>query len=368
MTDTKRTRHPFHMYDGIQAQPDAFTRVIDRHNAALRRFAAGIASCERVFLVGIGTSGHAAQVGEHLLRVYGGGLPVWAVPSFDFALYGPPLTSKDCVIGISHRGNKNYTVESLARARKAGCRTALVTGEGGPEGKPEADAVFETVPQEQSSTHTISYAGAIAAVSALASHLGHQRTGARVLPEGVLSEDVPAAMRKALTREAEMASWAGAYLGRRRIWLTGGGPSAVTALEVALKIKEAAYLQAEGLAIETFLHGPFQCAEPEDVFVLIAPAGAAQERVVELGAMIPEIGAAYFVVTDEMAEGTPPAFRAGAAGWCAVPAVPEPFTALTCLIPLQLFSYHLALGRGTNPDVFRLDDPRFARARARVRL
>lgn len=352
------------MYEAVQGQPEAFARIVNRHDGAMDAFATRIASCERLFLVGTGTSLHAAQVGEHVLRAYGGDLAVHPYPAFDFALYGPRLGARDCVIGISHRGNKNYTVQSLARARDAGCVTALVTGEGNPEGRAAAEAVFQTVPQEQSSTHTISYVASIAALSILASHLGHRRTGARLLPKRVLSEEVPAALREALTREGEVAPWARAHVGRRRIWLAGGGPSATTALEIALKIKEAAYLGAEGMPIETFLHGPFQCAEPEDLFVLIAPAGAAQERVAELGGMAAEIGAAYLVVSDQAQH----PLRAGAAGWCAVPAVPEPFTALTCLVPLQLFSYHLALVRGTNPDGFRLDDPRFARARARVRL
>jgi glucosamine--fructose-6-phosphate aminotransferase (isomerizing) len=52
----------------------------------------------------------------------------------------------------------------------------------------------------------------------------------------------------------------------------------------------------------------------------------------------------------------------------AVPRVPEPFSALTCLVPLQLFAYYLALARGTNPDAFRTDDPRFARADVSGRL
>jgi len=369
MTDDARTRHPFYMYEAIQGQPEAFARIAGRHDAALDALAGRIASCDRLFLVGIGTSYHAAQSSEHILRAYAGDLRITASPAFDFALYGPRLGSADCVIGISHRGNKTYTVHALARARAAGCLTALITGEGGTAGeRPEVDAVFETVPQERSSTHTISYVTAIAAVSVLAGHLGHRRTGARLLPQRVLLEEIPAALRDALKLEAEMASWARAHLGRRRIWLTGGGPSTVTAHEVALKIKEAAYLQAEGLPIETFLHGPFQCAEPEDVFVLIAPAGAAQGRVLELAGMIPEIGAAALVVSDAAAAAAPVQIPGGTAGWCAVPAVPEPFTTLSCLIPLQLFSYHLALARGTNPDVFRLDDPRFARARARVKL
>jgi glutamine---fructose-6-phosphate transaminase (isomerizing) len=56
------------------------------------------------------------------------------------------------------------------------------------------------------------------------------------------------------------------------------------------------------------------------------------------------------------------------ARWIAVPPVPEPFSALTCLVPLQLFAYHLALARGKNPDSFRAEDPLFPKIRERVRL
>ncbi|HLW61241.1 MAG TPA: SIS domain-containing protein [bacterium] len=364
MTQETRTKHPFHMYEAMQRQPETFARVVARGGAAAGRFAAAAGDCDRLFVVGIGTSHHAALVGEHLVRAYGGDLPVSAHHSFDFALYGPRLTVKDAVIGISHRGNKDYTARSLARAREAGCRTALVTGEGNVDQRPATDVVFETVPQEQSSTHTVSYVGSIGTLALIAAHLGRHRTGARPLPDPELSERIPGVLGVALVTEAQMAEWARAHAGRRRIWVVGGGPGAITATEIALKIKEAAYLQAEGLAIEAMLHGPFQCTEPEDLFVLIAPAGAAQPRLLEFAGMVTDIGAAYVVVSD----GTPTALQAGAAGWCVVPAVPEPFTALTCLVPLQLFSYALALVRGTNPDVFRLDDPRFAHARARVRL
>ena len=360
----KRTRHPYHMYDAIQGQPDAFVRVAGRNDAEAGRFAARAASCDRLFLVGTGTSSHAALIGEHIMRAYGGDLPVHAYQAFDFALYGPRLGAKDCVIGVSHRGNKDYTVRSLARAKDAGCLTALVTGEGNVATRPEADAVFVTVPQEISSAHTISYTASLAVLSTLAGHLGRRRTGARLIPESVLSERVPAAIRKALATERDMAGWAREHVGRRRIWIVGGGPSAWVAHEVALKIKEAAYLMAEGLAVETMLHGPFQCTDPKDVFVLVAPAGAAQARVIELAGMFTKIGAAYLVVGD----GTGESMRPGAAGWCVVPEVPEPFTALVGLVPLQLLTYHLALECGTNPDVFRRDDPRFARALEPIKL
>ena len=357
--ENQRRGHPYHMHDAIQAQPEAFARVAQRNEADADRFAAEAASCRRLFLVGIGTSHHAALVGEHLFRDYGGGIDTRAVHSFDFALYGPGLDADDCVLAVSHRGTKRYTALALRRAREAGCKTALVTGEGA---TPDVDFVFRTVAQEKSAAHTVSYTGAVAALALLAGRIGYHRTGAETLGFGVLEDEIPGALRAALGDEDRVADLAREHLGRRRIWLVGAGPSAVVAAETALKIKETSYLQAEGLATETMLHGPFQCVESEDLFVLIAPEGPARERTLEIVDLAREVGAAVAVVDDGAGE-----VPAGGAR-LTVPVVPEPFSAPVCLVPLQLFSYHLALARGTNPDSFRAEDPRFAKADVSGRL
>jgi len=349
------------MYEAIQAQPDAFAHVVERNEAAADEFASQAASCERLFLVGIGTSNHAARVGEHLVRAYAGGLDVRAMHSFDFALYGPELTPEDCVVAVSHRGSKRYTAAALARAHEVGCRTALVTGEGG-SGASSADAAFVTVAQDRSAAHTVSYTGAVAVLALLAGRIGRHRTVSDKMPEDLLREEIPAALRSALGREGEVETLAREHVGRRRIWLLGGGPSAVTAEEIALKIKETSYLQSEGMSTETMLHGPFQCVEAEDLFVLISPSGAARDRTLEVAELAGEVGAPCVVVDDGALEAP-----RGIAS-LAVPPVSESFSALTCLLPLQLFAYHLALTRGTNPDSFRAEDPRFARADVSGRL
>ncbi|MDQ3378136.1 MAG: SIS domain-containing protein [Actinomycetota bacterium] len=360
MENEPRRGHPYHMHDAILAQPDAFARAAQRNEDSADRFVDEVASCRRLFLVGIGTSHHAALVGEHLFRLYGGGVDVRAVHSFDFALYGPELTAEDCVVAVSHRGTKRYTALALGRAREAGCRTALVTGEGEAAGD-AAGPVFRTVAQEKSPAHTVSYTTAVAVLALLAARTGRARTGAETLPEGVLSEEVPTALWAALGTEDEAARLAREHLDRRRIWLVGGGPDAVTAAETALKIRETSYLQAEGLPTEAMLHGPFQCVEAEDLFVLVAPEGAARERTLEVAGLAREVGSEVVVVYDGAGE-APAGVR------LFVPSIPEPFSALTCLVPLQLFSYHLALARGTNPDSFRTDDARFARADVSGRL
>src|SRR5829696_3206761 len=361
MTTEPRSSHPYHMHDAIQAQPEAFVRAIERNGEAVEDLAIRVASCDRIFLAGIGTSHHASLVGEHLMRAYGGP-DVRAVHSFDLALYGPQMRPEDCVVAVSHRGAKRYTALALEQARQAGCVTALVTGVAG-SGEGRADAVFRTVAQERSSAHTVSYTSTLAVLALLAGRLGYHRTGSATLPDVLLQEELPDALRAALRTEEEVAALAREHVGRRRIWLVGGGPSAVTATETALKIKETSYLQAEGMPTETMLHGPFQCVEADDLFVLIAPSGAARERTLELAELVEEVGARYLILGDNATETLP-----AAAGVLRVPEVPEPFSALSCLVPLQLYAYHLALARGTNPDSFRGDDPRFARADVSVRL
>lgn len=364
---TPRTGHPFHMYDAILAEPEAFWEAIHCNAESMTKLAQAVTGCRRLFLVGIGTSHHAALIGQHLLAAYAPGVDVRAVHAFDFALYGTALDAADGVIGISHRGTKRYTAESLERACAAGCMTALITGQGaGP--RPRVHSMLATVEQEQSSAHTVSYVAAIAVLASLALEVGRQhrqagRVSVPMPPVRHLVDDVPEALRAALASEAHVMRWAREHAGARRIWLVGGGPAAVTAQEIALKIKETSYLQAEGMSVEAMLHGPFQCTSPEDLFVFIAPADASQTRVLELRSMVQAIGASCLTISDCAAP-------AGVedAGWLTVPAVAHPLSALTCLVPLQLFTYHLSLVVGTNPDGFRLEDPRFARAQALVRL
>jgi glucosamine--fructose-6-phosphate aminotransferase (isomerizing) len=364
MAHPARTAHPYYMHEAVLAQPQAFAESIRRNTEALEQVTARLATCGRLYLVGIGTSYHAVQVGALLLRAYAPATPVTAIHALDFALYGPRLLPADAVVVVSHRGNKRYSLAALQRAREAGCFTVLVTGAGETAETAAAEIALRTVANERSSAHTISYTSAIGILAALAGQLGAVQPGAELLPLDFLTETLPPLLQETLTAEPQMESLARTHAGRRRIWVAGGGPSAVTAQEIALKIKETAYVQAEGMSTEAMLHGPFQCTEAVDLFCLIAPAGPAQERTQTLAEQARVIGAAVLVVSD----GTVAATQSDATQFCTVPSVPEPFTALTCLIPLQLFSYHLALARGTNPDGFRLEDPRFAQARQMVEL
>ena len=354
------TAYPFNMHAAVHALPEAFSAALERNAAALDAFAAEAAESERLFLVGIGTSYHAVQLGEFFMRACGGGLPAFAWHSFDFVLYGPQLTARDAVVVVSHTARKSYSVEAIKKVGGTDAKLALLAGLDAVK-HDAPDFLFEASPAELSATYTISYTGALGVLADLARRIGERRGAAATLSSASLTETTPAALWAGLAFEDRAQAFADAHAGHRRIWLTGGGPSAITAQEVALKIKEAAYIQAEGMSIEQMFHGPFQCADVNDLFVLIAPAGPAQTRTLQLAGPIREIGAQFLLIGDGTGD---PAARALALETWDVPAVPEPLTALSCLVPLHLFAYYLALARGTNPDRFHLDDERFAKAYA----
>jgi len=363
-TADRPTTHPFNMHRHVFDQPEAVAAAVVANQPLAERFAADIAGKDRLWIVGIGTSYHAALMGEFFMRAFGGGLTTIASNSFDFTLYGPELDERDAVIVLSHSGRRNYSLQALDRVQATKATLALVTGEEGAARHAGMEHLFTTVAPDRSATYTISHTSALAVLACIAAAIGQQRTGAPTIDAGLLASELPAAMRGALETESLIRSLAEAHVGHRKIWLAGAGAAGATAMEAALKIKEAAYLDTEGTSTEQVLHGPFAAVEQGDLMVLVAPAGLGQERTITLSDEAKEIGVDRIIVSD----GTPEELREGAAGWVVVPAIAEPFSAITTLVPLHLLAYWFAVTRGTNPDRARLDDERYARAFAMMKF
>src|SRR2546421_7158677 len=159
MSETKTTG----LYRSIHAQPMAVRELLTDWDGPTRA-AERLERTGRVFLAGIGTSFHAATVGEYLLRF--AGAEAWAVRSFEFVHYPRPLRPDDGVIMISHRGSKLYGIGALQRAVQSGVPTVGITGKNSQ--MQGADIIIETVEQDPSSTHSVSYIGALVRLSQIA--------------------------------------------------------------------------------------------------------------------------------------------------------------------------------------------------------
>src|SRR5947199_2018778 len=111
---------PTGLYRSIHAQPAAVRELLADWDGPSKA-AEKLSQVGRIFVSGIGTSFHAATVGEYLLRYVGS--DAWAVRSFEFVHYPRPLRSDDGVIVVSHRGSKLHGIGALQWAVESGVVT-----------------------------------------------------------------------------------------------------------------------------------------------------------------------------------------------------------------------------------------------------
>ena len=332
-----RAGHPYHMHDAIYAQPGALRLVGRGNEAVLAAAASTLSNAAHVVLSGTGSSWHAALVGAHLLARAGRlGARVRVAFGDDLADYGLSPESGTAVLGMTHRGTRSV-VDALAAARAAGAATIVVTGKG--IDAVAADHVLRTVDREASDTHTVSYTASLGLVAMLAAAVGKDETLGRAV------DALPDQVALLLGQE----SWEeiAAHFGRRRhYWFIGGGPNHATALEGALKLTEAACVPAAGLDAEQFLHGPWAAVDPDDLVVVIAPPGPSRSRCLAAARVAQNTGAAILALC---ADGDREV-GALASETIVLPDVDELLTPIATVVPLQLFAYHVALGRDRNPD------------------
>lgn len=346
------------MHDAIYAQPGALRLLLRNQEATLTAAAERLRAMERVVLSGIGTSWHATLVGELLLAHVGRlGHRVRAFHSFELKNYWPEPDGRTGVIVVSHRGTKRFSLEALAKAKASAGVEVVITGKGSGEGLAIADYTLRTVDQEASAAHTVSYTCAMYLLAALAAELGGD--------EGIRHElqEIPDRVATLLGQEA-WDDLAARFADRRCFYFIGGGPNTATALEAALKMNEANHATTVGMNCEQFLHGPWAALEPTDVVFVVAPPGPAYERCLAVARAAREIGAPVVALVQERDR----EITALASETIAIPEVNELLSPILSVVPLQLFTYHLALRRGVNPDTMRADHAAHGRARAGMAL
>ncbi|HEX9716568.1 MAG TPA: SIS domain-containing protein [Actinomycetota bacterium] len=238
----------------IRSQPQELERLAAQplsHESVER-----LAQCHRIWLVGTGTSFHAAELGVGMFHE--AGRAAQAIPSMQFMNWAPPVDHRDGVILISHNAGQEtaFAAAAYAQAKDAGVRVLAITREGG--GLSEA---VETVPKETSQTYTVSYTAALVVLAKMANALGAESLN----PEAVAR--VPGAMRDAI----DHAAIERIAIPRRLLVLFGEGPASVTAREGALKLREAARLPAEGYDVEYLLHGSAVPLTGDDHLVALSP-------------------------------------------------------------------------------------------------
>ena len=235
----------------IAAQADLLESVL---TVRIDDAAEGIAGSKRLWLVGTGTSQHAAELGA---LMFGPGKrdARWR-SSAAFCGDPPALSADDAVVIISHTTTTAFARRARAYAIERGAGVVSITAEA--RGWPEA---IEAAPLERAETYTASYIAALIVLARLSVAVGEPSFDVRELSE------LPGRVRAAAQAPVPLES-----APERLVVLAGVGPGAVTAREGALKLREGAQLPAEGYEAEYLLHGTAVPLGPADALIAIQPS------------------------------------------------------------------------------------------------
>ncbi|HLW01358.1 MAG TPA: SIS domain-containing protein [Ktedonobacterales bacterium] len=362
-----RPGHPYCMYDEILAQPEAIRRLLATDEQQRNELAALLVNKRRFVITGCGTALHAALAGEHLLR--------WltrkrrdtrAFQAFELTEYGPALDSDTALFVLSHSGTATASIRALEKGKREGALCLTITAYPESPAATAADAILLTgYPQQQSAVYTVSYTLMVALLADLAWRIGLQAPdgseAVRVLAQAATGDiaSMPDLVQRALGLEEQMKALAERYQDRQRFFFLGGGPHLITAQEAALKMMEANYTASTGMHIEEFIHGPISSLDARDVAVIITPPGATHNRALDVLKAAQVIGAETIALTEADDE----EIKASATHTVSLPICPEPLSILPAIVPLQLFTYYVALAHGVNPDLIHRHDERYAAAR-----
>ncbi|MFS0698492.1 glutamine--fructose-6-phosphate transaminase (isomerizing) [Cellulomonas sp. 179-A 4D5 NHS] len=310
-------------------------------------------SVDKIVVIACGTAAYAGHVAkyaiEHWCRI-----PVEVELAHEFRYRDPVVNEKTLVVAISQSGETMDTLMAVRHAREQGAKVVAIVNTHGSTIPRESDAVLYThAGPEIAVASTKAFLSQITAAYLLGLYLAQLR--GNKFPDEIaeIFEDLrqmPDKIQQVLDRAdrvREIARWMSdtssvLFLGRHV-----GFP---VALEGALKLKELAYIHAEGFAAGELKHGPIALIEPgQPVFVIVpSPRGrdSLHSKVVSNIQEIRARGARTLVVAEDGDEDV----RPFADEVFYVPQSPVLLAPLLAVVPLQIFACELATARGLDVD------------------
>lgn len=304
---------------------------------------------KRIIIIGCGTSWHAGLVGEYLIEEFAR-IPVEVEYASEFRYRNPVIYKDDVVIAISQSGETADTLAAIKLAKTAGALVLGICNVVGSSIPRETDAgVYTHAGPEIGVASTKAFTAQVTVLTMIALHLGEKR-GVLIKTEykELISKltQIPDQVEHILSKSEECRRIAELYKGSNNILYLGRGCYFPVALEGALKLKEISYIHAEGYPAAEMKHGPIALIDEKMPVVFIAPKDNTYDKIVS---NIQEVKARKGIVIAVVNEGDT-IIKAMADHVFEVPVSDFSLAPLLTVIPLQLFSYYIAVLRGCNVD------------------
>ncbi|MFX1578030.1 MAG: glutamine--fructose-6-phosphate transaminase (isomerizing) [Promethearchaeota archaeon] len=348
----QKSGYPHFMLKEIHEQPDAIKDTLRLPPDSINSAAKLIKESENIYMLAMGTSGHAAIAGRHMFASLSGILPSFELASdFPDTVYGA-LTEKDCIIAITQSGETTDTITAAKYAKQYGTKIIAITNVVGSSITRLADhTIITQAGPEIGVAATKTFMVQLTSLALIALALGEItgfKDSAEIRQKRNSLEQLPELISEVISRNEERARRLASILYQKSSLLfLGRGISMATAEEGALKLKEIAYNHAEAYSAGESKHGPIALVQNDYPVIFVAPSDETRNRIVGNIMEMKARGATIIsVIQKEDSEIT----KLSDYIFTITRPVETEFSIMPYIVPLQLFSYYMALRKGYDPD------------------
>ncbi|WDT88910.1 glutamine--fructose-6-phosphate transaminase (isomerizing) [Streptomyces sp. SCSIO-PteL053] len=308
---------------------------------------------DKVVIVACGTAFHAGMIAKYAIEHWTR-LPCETELASEFRYRDPILDQRTLVVAISQSGETMDTLMALRHAREQGAKVLAICNTNGSTIPRESDAVLYThAGPEVAVASTKAFLTQLVACYLVALYLGQVRGtkwGDEIRTVVRQLSAISAEVESVLTTMEPVRELARSLAHHDTVLFVGRHVGYPVALEGALKLKELAYMHAEGFAAGELKHGPIALIEEGLPVVVIVPSprgrSVLHDKIVSNIQEIRARGALTIVVAEEGDDAVVPY----ADHLITVPATPTLLQPLVATVPLQVFACELATARGNEVD------------------
>lgn len=304
---------------------------------------------ERVFFIACGTSYYAGQVGKYLIEQIAK-IPVETDIASEFRYRKPIIPPNTLVVTISQSGETADTLAAIRLAKECGAQTLSITNVAQSSIDREATGhMYMNTGVEVGVASTKAFSSTLSLLNILAVQMAKAREVISAASEKQIVQSllaVPSQMETVLSYDKYFKEAAIKLRQFKGFLFLGRGVSFPIALEGALKLKELAYMHAEGYAAGEMKHGPLALIDEEMAIVVVAPSDDLIDKTVSnlqeakaRGGKIISIGTGENEGLKSMSE-----------FYLSLPTALWTTNPLIAVVPLQLMAYHLADNLGYDVD------------------
>jgi glucosamine--fructose-6-phosphate aminotransferase (isomerizing) len=309
-----------------------------------------IRALKKITVIACGTAYHAGLVAKYAIEKWAK-IPVDVEIASEFRYRDPIIDAGTLVIAISQSGETMDTLMAVRHAKAAGGRVLAICNTNSSTIPRESDAVLYThAGPEIAVASTKALLTQMVAVYLIGLHLAQVNGALKDAEvERLYKEllELPGKIEQILETVEPLRALTRSFAENNIVLFLGRNIGYPVALEGALKLKELAYIHAEGFAGGELKHGPIALIDKGTPVIAILPAGhehALDEKMLSNIQEVKARGARVIVIAEEGAH------VEGAEHIIRIPVVPALFQPILATVPLQVFAYEMAVARGNDVD------------------